>query len=122
MGRESFWQGLDGEAIAQKYLAEQGYRIIGLNFSSQQGEIDIIAWEANYLVFVEVKNYSFRCFGSPLMAVNRAKRAGIIHAARTYLYKNNIKDVDCRFDVVAIYRLADGSRQIELYKHAFMIN
>lgn len=122
MGRESFWQGLDGEAIAQKFLIEQNYRIIAANFSSQQGEIDIIAYDADTLVFVEVKNYSFRCYGLPLSAISRSKRANIIHAARTYLYRNNIKNVNCRFDVVTIYRQANGSRQIELLKNAFMIN
>ena len=38
-----------------KYLKEQGYELIGYNFRCRQGEIDIIARDGRYLVFVEVK-------------------------------------------------------------------
>lgn len=121
MGLESYKQGINGEEIAEEYLLQQGYQILEKNFHSQQGEIDIVSRDRNILVFVEVKNYSFRSFGSPVGAVRKSKRESIIHAARTYLLKNKIKDVNCRFDVVTIYRRPNGSRAIELYKNAFMI-
>ena len=121
MGLESYKQGIKGEEIAENYLLQQGYQILEKNFHSQQGEIDIVARDRDILVFVEVKNYSFRSFGSPVGAVRKSKRESIIHAARTYLLKNKIKDVNCRFDVVTIYRRPNGSRAIELYKNAFMI-
>lgn len=121
MGLESYKLGMKGEEAAEKYLAQQGYQILEKNFHSQQGEIDIVAWDRKTLVFVEVKNYSFKSFGSPLGAIRKSKRESIIHAARTYLLKNKIKDVNCRFDVVTIYRKPNGSRAIELYKNAFMV-
>lgn len=122
MGHESYEQGIKGEEVAAKYLIQQGYRITERNYHSQQGEVDIIARDGNTLVFVEVKNYSFRSYGSPLGAVRKSKRESIVHAARTYLLKNKIHNVDCRFDVVAIYRRANGSRRVELFKNAFMVN
>lgn len=122
MGLESYRQGIKGEEIAEKYLQEQGYQILEKNFHSQQGEVDIIAKDGEFLVFVEVKNYSFRNLGSPLGALRKSKRESIVHAAQTYLYKNSIKDTYCRFDVLTIYRRMDGSRAIELYKNAFMVN
>lgn len=122
MGIESYQNGRQGEEIAEKYLEQNGYRISERNYRSQQGEVDLIARDGDFLVFVEVKNYSFRCYGSPAGAVTKSKRQGIVHAARTYLYKNGIKDMDCRFDVVTIYRRPDGSRTIELYKNAFTVN
>ncbi|MDD4178557.1 MAG: YraN family protein [Candidatus Margulisbacteria bacterium] len=122
MGRESYELGKQGEATAEQYLQQKGYDIIERNFHSQQGEIDLIAKEGDFLVFVEVKSYSFRSYGSPVGAVRKMKKQSIIHAARTYLYKKNIKDTYCRFDVVAIYRRFDGSTAIELYKNAFMVN
>lgn len=122
MGLESYQQGIRGEEIAEKYLLQNGYRIRERNFHSQQGEIDLIAWDKNTLVFVEVKNYSFRSLGSPLGAIRKSKRESIIHAARTYLMKNKLKNVNCRFDVVTISRRPNGSRSIELYKNAFMVN
>lgn len=122
MGIESYKIGQKGEEIAEKYLLQQGYEILEKNFHSQQGEIDIVARDGEFLVFVEVKNYSFRSYGSPLGAVRKSKKQSIIHAARTYLYRNNIKNTFCRFDVLTIYRRPDGSRAIELYKNAFTVN
>ena len=103
MPLKSYQIGRTGENIAEQYLIGKGYAIIERNFHSQQGEIDIVAREGQFLVFVEVKNYSFRSFGTPLGAVSKAKKESIIHAARTYLYKNGVKDLNCRFDVLSIY-------------------
>ncbi len=122
MGLESYESGRRGEEAAERYLQQQGYEIVERNFHSQQGEIDLIARDGRFLVFVEVKNYSFRCFGTPAGAVRQAKRQSLIHAAETYIYKKKIKDTWCRFDVVTIYRRADGSRAVELYRDAFGVN
>lgn len=122
MGQESYELGKIGEEIAEKYLIQQGYQIIERNFHSQQGEVDIIARDGQFLVFVEVKSYSFRSRGTPAGAVRKNKKQSVIHAAETYLYKKNIKNSYCRFDVLTIYRRLDGSRAIELYKSAFMVN
>jgi len=119
MGIESYQIGKKGEEIAEKYLIQCGYEILEKNFHSQQGEIDIVAREGDFLVFIEIKNYSFRSFGSPLGAIRKSKRENLIHAARTYIHKKNIKGINCRFDVVTIYRRPDGSRAIELFKNAF---
>ncbi|MGB9613099.1 MAG: YraN family protein [Candidatus Margulisiibacteriota bacterium] len=122
MGWESYKQGLKGEEIAAKYLEQLGYKILERNFHSQQGEIDLIACDGEFLVFVEVKNYSFRSFGKPAASIRKSKKESIIHAARYYLYKNKIKGINCRFDVVSIYRRSDGSVAIDLFKNAFMVN
>ena len=118
MGRESYDIGQTGEDVAVQYLRAKGYVILERNYHSQQGEIDIIAKDADFLVFVEVKNYSFRSISSPLGAIRRAKKDSIIHAARTYLYKNNIKNVNCRFDVLSIC----NSSHYQLIKDAFHVN
>jgi|SRR3989338_3237685 len=122
MGIESYNLGKQGEEIAAKYLLQHGYEIIEKNFRSQQGEIDLVARDGKFLVFVEVKSYSFRSYGSPVGAVRKSKKQSITHAAETYLYKKGIKDTYCRFDVVSIYKRMDGSRAVELYKNAFMVN
>lgn len=122
MGKESYEIGLEGEDTAIQYLVEHGYQMIDRNFRSQQGEIDLIAKDGNFLVFVEVKNYSISSFGTPLGAIRKAKKESLTHAARTYLYKNNIKDTNCRFDVVAIYKSWKGLTKIELIKDAFSVS
>jgi putative endonuclease len=122
MGRESYEIGKKGEETAAKYLLQQGYEILERNYRSHQGEVDIIARDGRFLVFVEVKNYSFRSLGSPLGAVRKNKRQSVIHAAETYLWRNKIRNTYCRFDVVALYLCRDGSQAMELYKNAFFVN
>jgi putative endonuclease len=121
MGRQSKQIGQFGEDIAANYLRGLGYVIFERNFRSTQGEVDIIAEDGEVLVFVEVKNYSFRSLGSPYAAVNKNKRENIIHAARTYLYKRKITDKTCRFDVLTICWDESGGRKIELIKDAFRL-
>ena len=48
--------GAKGEKAAAKFLKKNGYRIVKKNFYSAHGEIDIIAENKEYLVFVEVKS------------------------------------------------------------------
>lgn len=122
MAMESVAIGKCGEARAVEYLIEHGYKVLEKNYRSQQGEIDIIARDNGFLVFVEVKNYSFNSLNMPLASVGRAKRESMIHAARTYLLKNNIKNINCRFDVLAIYCGLTGLTSIELIKDAFHVS
>lgn len=122
MGKESKEIGTSGEERSCRYLEQNGFVILERNYHSQQGEIDIIAKDGEFLVFIEVKNYSFRSYGSPLGAIGKSKRQSIIHAAQTYLYKKNIKDTNCRFDVLTIHRKFNGSCVIEHIKDAFYVN
>ena len=55
-GRSIRNKGAYYEQIAAAYLSKcLGYDILELNFKSRFGEIDIIAKDGEYLVFVEVK-------------------------------------------------------------------
>ena len=116
MGEMSKRIGDLGEDIATKYLENLRYRIIERNFRSQQGEIDIVGFDGEVLAFIEVKCYSFRSYSTPNFAIRKNKREGIIHAARTYLYKKRIVDRSCRFDVLTIYWDEGGGRKVELIK------
>ena len=53
--RSSRQVGRHYEKVAEKCLESQGYQILERNFSCRRGEIDLIAREGGYLVFVEVK-------------------------------------------------------------------
>ena len=44
-----------GEALAAEYLRKKRYTILATNFRTRMGEIDLIASNRRYLVFVEVK-------------------------------------------------------------------
>ena len=47
--------GAAGEKAAAKYLRRRGYRIVARNYRCRGGEIDLIALDADTIVFVEVK-------------------------------------------------------------------
>ncbi|WP_455715036.1 YraN family protein [Anaerosporobacter sp.] len=109
--------GSEKEQIAAAYLIDQGYSIVEMNFFSRNGEIDIIARDANYLVFIEVKYRKDQKLGFAAEAVNYGKIQSIIKTARYYLYRHGYADdIPCRFDVVAI----QGS-EVSLIQNAFDI-
>lgn len=91
------------EAVAASYLTARGYRVLERNFRCRQGEIDLIARDGRYLVFVEVKYRRSLAKGDPAEAVGPAKQKRIRQAAAFYLYSRGLTcDTPCRFDVVAI--------------------
>lgn len=103
------------EQKAAVFLQDRGYNIIKQNYYCRYGEIDIIAEENGYIVFIEVKYRKNNTPESPLEAVNSVKRKHIRHAALDYLIKNyGTEEIQCRFDVVAITR-----NQVYLVKDAF---
>jgi len=103
-----------GEKIALDYLKKQGYRIIKTNFVNKIGEIDIIAYDGDILVFIEVKYRRNNVFGLPREAVNATKQQKIRMVAMGYIKKYNLFEKQCRFDVVEI--LGD---EITLIKDCF---
>jgi len=108
-------EGSSYERKAQKFLEEQGFRILARNFRSRSAEIDLIAREGRYLVFVEVKERSGLRRGLGKEAVDERKQRNICEAARWYLYRFRIpEDTPVRFDVVSIDR-----GRITLIRNAF---
>ncbi|MEX0736088.1 MAG: YraN family protein [Bacteroidota bacterium] len=111
-------QGAEGEALAARYLEQQGYTILQHNYRYGRGEIDLVAREGNELVFVEVKLRRSTRLGDPEEAVTPAKQNQIRRVAEGYYYEHQIERQTCRFDVVAItYR--NGTPHIRLLRDAF---
>ena len=110
--------GKEGERIAANFLKKSGYRIIESNFRCAIGEIDIIAWDKNELVFIEVKTRTSGELGFPEQAVGIKKQKKMSQLALWYLQKKNTKDTATRFDVLAIMILPAGN-EIKLIKNAF---
>lgn len=108
-----------GEAIAAEYLKSKGYLIIASHFQFHHTEIDLIARDGDYLVFIEVKTRSSDDFGSPEEAITERKKAHLRRAAEGYLYLNNLGQVDCRFDVISLSFDDRGRAEIEHLVNAF---
>ena len=103
------------EKQAGTYLMEQGYQILEYNFRCRLGEIDIVAKDGAYLVFVEVKYRKNAASGNPFEAVNHKKQKTISRTASYYCLTHGYGETTpCRFDVVAV--LGD---QIQVVQNAF---
>ena len=107
--------GAQWEKMASNYLTTQGMWIVESNFHCRQGEIDLIGYHGNYLVFVEVKYRSSDRNGSALAAVDYRKQYKICRVAEYYRYLHKVgDDVGVRYDVVGI----QGGK-IEWIRNAF---
>lgn len=108
-----------GEKRAREFLKKRGYRILEANFRCREGEIDIIARDRDYLVFVEVRTRSSSCLGTPEESVTFAKREKLTSVALSYLQTHRNLPSLWRFDVVAIEVASDGrTARIEVIQNA----
>ncbi|MDR2046993.1 MAG: YraN family protein [Clostridiales bacterium] len=97
-------EGVGGEVLAAEYLKSIGYKILDTNFSGCGGEIDIIARDGDYIVFVEVKARQSLKFGRPIESVTPSKTKSIARAAELYAASKSLFGKDMRFDVIEILR------------------
>jgi len=132
-----------GEGLAVDYLLEKGYRIEECNFRTRFGEIDIVCWDGETLVFVEVKTKIGHDFGEPEEMVNKGKLAQVQRMGEIYITSMSLRgrkaaaipdsrrllqldyeirndELRCRVDVVAIVLEGDGSvERIEHYQAVY---
>ena len=101
-----------GESLAAAHLKARGYDILERNYRAVRGEIDLIAQDGDFIVFVEVKTRRSLKFGLPQAAVTTQKQRQISKVASAYLQAKNLFDAPCRFDVIAIHL----SAQLKLLK------
>lgn len=99
-----------GEKVAREYLLEKGYKILTTNYSCRFGEIDIIAFDGNCLVFIEVKTRTNDKYGHPQDAVNYWKKKHLELTARNYIDYKRLGNFVARFDVIEIFaKYADNN-------------
>ena len=101
MGRSKL-TGAWGEAIAAEYLRKKRYQIVASGFRSRFGEIDLIAKNRKYLVFVEVKLRKSADFAQAREFVDFRKQEKLRTTAAVYLSENPT-NLQPRFDVIEIY-------------------
>ena len=97
-----------GERAATRFLKKNKYKIKGRNLHFSHNEIDIVAEDKNYIVFVEVKTRSVDLSASdfatepPSRAVTKDKQTHLIEAARAYLKTEKRSQKQPRMDVIEI--------------------
>lgn len=110
--------GNKGEDLACEYLKKNGYKILERNFRIRGGEIDIVAKDQAYLVFVEVKARYSHKYGLPVEAITPWKIKFLLKTARFYLQKISWGNGPYRLDFISVdYANDKENPQIELIKN-----
>ena len=114
--------GRRGEDLAHRFLRRQGLTIVSRNFHQRagRGELDIVAWDRQTLVFVEVKCRATAEFGSPGRAMGRDKERDLRRAAGEYLRRSGAPMGQARFDLINI--VLTQPPEIEWIQDAFPVS
>jgi putative endonuclease len=96
--------GRRGEDIAHRFLQRAGVIVVARNYrlSSGAGEIDLVGWDHDTLVFAEVKSRTTDEFGAPDRAIDEEKRKRMLRAARDFARHAEVPWDKVRFDVVSV--------------------
>ena len=111
--------GQRAENIACQYLEQQGLALVGRNYRTRRGEIDLIMRTADSLVFVEVRFRRRTDFGSPAETVGVAKQRRLIACAEAFLQRHRLSTA-ARFDVICIEQYG-GDIRIDWIPDAFRV-
>jgi len=111
-----------GEDLAHRYLQKQGVTIVARRYRPPAGggEIDLVGWQGETLVFIEVKTRATAEFGMPDRAVDAQKEGYLRHAGRDYARRAGVEWPRVRFDIVSI--VLTNPPFIEWFPDAFAPN
>ena len=107
-----------GEGLAADYLTGLGYRIVRRNYRYRRTEVDLIAWDGDILVFIEVKTRTTMPYGPPGMFYTPAQQRRTSRAAAAYMEEIDY-DWEIRFDLIAILYRSERDYTIDHYEDVF---
>jgi len=91
------------EIKAMAFLKKNGLKDFLMNYRCRWGEIDLVAYEGEVLVFIEVRYRAHNSHGNAAATVNFRKQDKIRRSAQHFLQKNGLTNrIPCRFDVLGI--------------------
>ena len=108
-----------GEKHAANFLKRNKFKILEKNIHISHNEIDIIAKNKEYIIFVEVKTRRtgidlYSEFGTPASAVDLSKQKRTVEAARGYLKTTRYSKLQPRFDVIEVYINKDDTSLLHI--------
>ena len=109
------------EEHAWGLLKRRGDKLVQRNYKCPQGELDLVTWAGDTLVFTEVRARSRSDFGTPAETVTAAKQMKIKRAANwcsVQMFRGKPLP-PCRFDVVWITAQADAITESGIIEGAF---
>lgn len=109
--------GAKGELVAENFLKNKNLSIVARNYHSKYGEIDVIAKNEKYIIFVEVKTRKYGSLILPREAVNKSKQVRILKTSLEFLKEKSV-NLQPRFDVVEIfYEKKDNQKVLKNINH-----
>ena len=112
--------GRQGESAAAEFMRKKRYRIIAMNYACRFGEIDLIAENRDYVVFVEVKSRKSASFAEAREFVTEAKQRRLAATAELWLMQHPTEKQP-RFDVIEIYCTDVRVHSINHIENAFEV-
>jgi putative endonuclease len=101
-GRRNRTFGNFGERVAASHLESKGYTVLERNWSTREGEVDLIASRGEDLVFVEVRSRKGRDFGTPEESITERKRQHLLATISSYMSQHPDSPPNYRIDMVVI--------------------
>jgi putative endonuclease len=122
MGFLDWWRrilpfGRQSEIDGAAHLRSLGLRVVASGYRTRSGELDLIAWDGNVLVFVEVK--ALHSSAPPEDAVGLRKQRRIMRAAQSYIRQYRLQEVSYRFDILAVSVRPGERPEFHLLRDAF---
>jgi putative endonuclease len=108
--------GARGEELAARHLEARGYQVVEQNFRTRYGEIDVVARDARFLVFCEVKTRIVRRAPGadvlgPFAGIGGRKQRQVRAMAREWLTHGRLegpRPPEVRFDAIGVSFDAHG--------------
>ncbi|MCH5584986.1 YraN family protein [Shimazuella sp. AN120528] len=94
--------GRRGEDIAAQYLVSKGWGLIARNWSTNLGELDIVAHDGLQLIIVEVRTTTSNQYGLGFQSVQHRKQQQVRKLALQFISQRRLGHLPIRFDVVSI--------------------
>ena len=114
--------GILGEETAAAQYRKVGYIILDANFHSRFGELDLVAFRDDVVVFVEVRTRDENAEITPAETVDVHKRRKLILAAQNFLVMNpDLNEFSMRFDVVEVFYMGGYNCRSNRIENAFSV-
>ena len=107
-----------GESLVADYLRRNGYEVIAAGWRCRFGEIDLIARNRSFLVFVEVKLRKNDSFAQAREFVDQRKQQKLVTTAQLYLAQHPT-ELQPRFDVAEVITKDDKVTDFNYIENAF---
>lgn len=99
--------GQTGESIAAQYLVTKGWELIARNWSTQLGELDIVAYDGLQLIIVEVRTTTSSQYGYGFESIQHRKQQQVRKLALQFISQQRWEHVPIRFDVISVLLTKD---------------